>query len=173
MPYYRNNTRLPLTHYLGLRTYFVTICCDRRRPHLHAPVFAQRVSGLLQEGASDHCFLLHAFCIMPDHLHVLAEGTHPLSNLREFIRLFKQRAAFEFRKVFTIRLWEKSYYDYVLRPSDSIEAVACYIWWNPVRKRLCSLPQDFPFTGSQTIDWMKHSAQPSDWAAPWKGAVPA
>ena len=173
MPYYRSNTRLPPNHYLGPRTYFVTICCDRRKPHLGSPGFAQRVSGLLHEGASNYSFLLHAFCIMPDHLHLLAEGTQPLSNLLEFIRLFKQRTSFDFRKSFPTRLWEKSFYDYVLRPSDSLEAVACYIWWNPVRKRLCSCPQDFPFTGSQTIDWIKHSAVPSEWTAPWKGAVPA
>jgi len=110
---------------------------------------------------------------MPDHLHLLAEGTHAQANLLEFIRLFKQRTSFEFRKSSPNRLWEKSYYDYVLRPSDSIEAVACYIWWNPVRKHLCARPKDYPFTGSQTIDWMKLSAVPSDWTAPWKAAVPA
>src|SRR6266481_9894571 len=31
-----------------------------------------------------------------------------------------------------------SYYDHILRPSDQIEDVACYIWWNPVRKNFLS-----------------------------------
>jgi hypothetical protein len=106
--------------------------------------------------------------LMPDHSHVLAEGLLDRSDLREFIRVFKQRSAFAFRKSCRRRLWEMSYYDYILRPSDRIEDVACYIWWNPVRKRLCARPQEFPFSGSQTIDWIKRSAAVPSWSAPWK-----
>ena len=71
---------------------------------------------------------------MPDHIHSLAEGTHDTSDLHEFVRLFKLRTALEFRKLRGTALWEMSYYDHVLRPSDTIEEVATYIWWNPVRK---------------------------------------
>jgi REP element-mobilizing transposase RayT len=105
---------------------------------------------------------------MPDHSHVLAEGLHERSDLREFIRVFKQRSAFAFRKSHCRRLWEMSYYDHILRPSDGIEDVACYIWWNPVRKQLCARPQEFPFSGSQTIDWIKRSSAVPSWSAPWK-----
>jgi REP element-mobilizing transposase RayT len=105
---------------------------------------------------------------MPDHLHLLAEGTLDRCDLHEFIRLFKQRTAFEFRKLQNRRLWERSYYDHILRPSDRIEDVSCYIWWNPVRQRLCTHPHESPFSGSQTIDWIKRSATASPWFAPWK-----
>ena len=88
---------------------------------------------------------------MPDHLHILVEGAHDRCDLLEFIRLFKQRTAFQFRKSHRRALWESSYYDHVLRPGDQIEDIACYIWWNPVRKRLSTRPQEFPYSGSQTI----------------------
>jgi hypothetical protein len=42
----------------------------------------------------------------------------------------KQCTAYGFRQRFHDRLWEKSFYDYILRLPDSIENVACYIWWN-------------------------------------------
>ena len=67
-----------------------------------------------------------------------------------------------------MRLWEKSYYDYILRLGDSVEGIACYIWWNPVRKNLCSDPAQFRFSGSQTIDWIRRSAIGDSWSAPWK-----
>jgi hypothetical protein len=110
---------------------------------------------------------------MPDYLHILAEGTQPGADLREFIRIFKQDTAFAFRKTCSTRLWEKSYYDYILRPSDCVESVACYIWWNPVRQHLCECPRAYGFSGSQTIDWMKSVQQVSSWAAPWKSNEPA
>jgi hypothetical protein len=39
--------------------------------------------------------------------------------LLEFIRLFKQRTAFQFRKSHRRALWERSYYDHILRPCGS------------------------------------------------------
>ena len=116
---------------------------------------AQGVVELLFECAADDSFQLHAFCLMPDHLHMLAEGGDDQCNLLEFIRVFKLRTAFAFRKSHGRRLWEMSYYEHILRRSDSVEAVATYIWWNPVRRGLCSRAEDFPFSGSQTVDWRR------------------
>jgi putative transposase len=168
MPYHRQNARLSSENYYGRQAYFVTICCDHRAPHLAAANQAQRVLKLLLEGAATHSFRLHAYCIMPDHIHFLVEGILDQSDLREFVRILKQRTAFEFQKSHGRRLWEASYYDHILRPSDPIEDVAAYIWLNPVRKKLCNQPNEFPFSGSQTIDWMKRSRSGTGWSAPWK-----
>lgn len=170
---FRKGTRLPRENYIGRQAYFVTICCNMRQKHLAEPRVANRVIALLRECAAHQSFLLHAYCLMPDHLHLLAEGTSFQSNLIEFMRVFKLRAAFEFRQSHGLRLWEMSYYDHILRPSDPIEDVACYIWWNPVRKSLCSSPQEFPYSGSQTIPWMQRATHNTSWSAPWKSATPA
>jgi putative transposase len=169
VPYHRKNTRLPAPHYIGQRIYFLTICCDARKTRLRGEPFVLDVLRLLKECAAEFGFLLHAFCVMPDHIHVLVQGVHAFSDAREFTRLFKQHTAYAFRKISPDRLWEKSYYDYILRPSDSIESVAGYIWWNPVRRGLCVRPEEFPFSGSQTIEWMKSAGAGNSWLAPWKG----
>jgi REP element-mobilizing transposase RayT len=158
----RRNTRLTPDHYAGRQTYFITICCDRRALYLEPPATARRVVTLLLDCASRHSFALPAFCRMPDHLHILAEGTQDHCDLLEFIRFFKQRTAFDFRKSRALRLWEMSYYDRILGPSDSIEQLATYIWWNPVRKHLCPHPGDHPFSGSQTIPWLRPAAPSAD-----------
>ena len=168
MPYKRKSTRLPANCYLGGRSYFITLCCDHRRPHFAEPAAAQCVLSTLLECSADHPFQLHAFCIMADHLHLLAQGTDSRADLLEFIRLFKQRTAYAFRKTYAARLWQMGFYDYILRPSDSIEDVACYIWWNPVRKGLCANPEDYVFSGSQTIEWMQRGRKLSSWLPPWK-----
>jgi len=124
MPLHRRVARLSPENYFGRQAYFVTICCDHRAPFLRTPATAQSVLALLLQCAATHSFLLHAYCLMPDHSHVLAEALHDRSDLREFIRVFKQRSAFAFRKSYRRRLWEMSYYDHILRPSDRIEDVA-------------------------------------------------
>src|SRR5271155_3797324 len=124
----RKTIRLPSANYLGLQAYFVTICCDLRRPHLAQYAVANRAATVLHECAARQNFQLHAYCLMPDHLHLLAEGTTPQSNLREFVRVFKLRTSFEFRQSHNVPLWEMSYYDHILRRFDGLESVACYIW---------------------------------------------
>jgi putative transposase len=172
MPWQRRNTRLARENYLGRQSYFVTICCDFRRPYFDEAVVAQGVVDLLIECAARDSFQLHAFCLMPEHMHVLAEGGDDRSHLLEFIRVFKLRAAFAFRKSHGRRLWEMSYYEHILRGSDSVEAVATYIWWNPVRRGLCERVEDFPFSGSRTVDWKRRcsggSLDPSV-RLPWIG----
>ena len=168
MPLHRRVARLSPQNYFGRQAYFVTICCDRRAALLGDAATARCVLALLHQCAAKDSFVLHAYCLMPDHCHILAEGQHDRSDLCEFIRVFKQRTAFAFRKSDRRSLWEMSYYDHILRPSDRIEDVSCYIWWNPVRKNPCARPQEFPFSGSQTIDWMKGSSSAASWSPPWK-----
>jgi REP element-mobilizing transposase RayT len=58
---------------------------------------ALAVQQILLECAQRHAFLLHAYCLMPDHLHFLAQGTEDRCNLLELVRLFKPRPALAFR----------------------------------------------------------------------------
>jgi putative transposase len=164
----RKRTRLSASHYLGRKTCFVTICCDHRRPYMAESRTAQSVEQLLVECAANRSFLLHAYCLMPDHAHVLAQGTDVNSDLLEFIRLFKQHSAFAFRTDTAKQLWEAGFYDYILRPSDRVDDIAAYIWWNPVRKAICQEPKDFPFSGSQTIEWIARSYLGTAWSPPWQ-----
>jgi len=168
VPTNRKSTRLPKENYLGERAYFITVCCDHRHPYLGDPDTAQAILRILLQSAASRSFLIHAYCVMPDHFHVLAQGAHPTSNALEFIRVFKLCTAFQFKRESKKKLWELSYHDHILRKPREIEDVACYIWWNPVRKGLCEQPVEYPFSGSQTIPWMKVSQSPPKWSAPWK-----
>jgi REP element-mobilizing transposase RayT len=171
VPFYKKRLRLPARDYIGRRIYFITVGTENR-----AAYFADIPTGrwLLQKLvalAVEFNFSLHAYCVMPDHLHFLAEGLSDACNLVKFVNAFKQRTAHEFSKSRNIRLWQRRYYDHVLRPREAVEGPAAYIWWNPVRKALCSQPREYPLSGSQTIDWMKNSAAPPNWKPPWTVAA--
>ena len=88
---------------------------------------------------------------MPDHLHVLAEGLAEGSRLRPFVALAKQRAAFLMRSQRPGRLWQKGYFERVLRDGDDTFNVARYIVQNPVRAGLVRSPDVYPFTGGSSI----------------------
>jgi REP element-mobilizing transposase RayT len=74
---------------------------------------------------------------MPDHVHALVAGTSSTSDLLELVKDFKQRAGYKFQRTTGQKLWQFNYYDHILRRTDRAEAVAWYIWLNPVRKGIC------------------------------------
>jgi putative transposase len=172
MPFNRKNIRLAPQNYLGHGIYFVTICSHNRNPHFADISFGHMALGHLISLSGRHSFLLHAFCLMPDHLHFLSEGSSPQSNLLRFITAFKQRTAIAHKNRAEGPLWQAKFYDHILREPDQLELVASYIWANPVRKGLTENAASYPLSGSQTLNWKKVCANSSVWQPPWKEVVP-
>jgi putative transposase len=109
--------------------------------------------SLLLGAADSHGFRIWAYCFMADHLHILVEGMRPDASLPEFIRVFKQRSSHVFRQRHGKALWQRSYYDHVLRKDEHIQAVARYILENPIRKGMIEDFRKFPFSGpSETLE---------------------
>jgi putative transposase len=110
---------------------------------------------LLSRAAAGNGFDVLAYCFMPDHVHLLVEGNEG-ADLIEFVRVFKQRTAYYYKNAAGNPLWQRSFHDRVLRGEEGTEAVARYIWNNPVRKGLASSATDYPFIGSFVLpvtDW--------------------
>jgi REP element-mobilizing transposase RayT len=91
-------------------------------------------------------------CFMPDHVHLLVIGTRLDSHLPRFVNSAKQHSGYQFARATGTRLWDKGYYDRVLRDSEATEAVAQYILSNPVRAGLVASVADYPFLGSSIVD---------------------
>ena len=169
-PSRRKNIRLPAANYLGRRSYFITMCFDRRRRFGANARLARWLTLCLRKHALACEFFVHAYCIMPDHIHVLAVGGSGDSNLVKFVESFKQATAVDFAYRTGQRLWQVKYYDHILRRADAEDRVAWYIWMNPVRKCICRAPGDYPFSGSFTQIGIKllQNFVPPHWTPPWK-----
>jgi putative transposase len=162
------NIRLPATNYVGQHWYFVTICCAERRHIFADSARALRLIEHLGDEAASHQFAVRAYCVMPDHLHALVLGLGPTSDMLALVKMLKQKTAYEFQRAFPRPLWQKKFYDHILRPNDSPAGVAAYIWMNPVRKGFCASPLDYPFSGSFALDWRKIISLVELWIPPWK-----
>ena len=117
------------THFAGRfgAVYFITICCYQRTPFFAESSFAHFAVNHLARLATQHSFSLHAYCLMPDHLHFLAQGQSPESNLLAFVTAFKKRPTSAHKNHGSGPLWQAKFYDHILRKPQELEAVACYI----------------------------------------------
>ena len=169
----RKNVRLARNEYVGKRIYFITICSEKRRAIFRNPLRARAAIESLKSISTSMGILVHAFCVMPDHVHFLLEGKNATSDVLRFVAQWKQSTGYTFRHQLPRRFWQRRFYDHVLRRAEDSESVAWYIWMNPVRKGIVARPEEYPFSGSSTVEWPKTTAKVEVWVPPWRAVVRA
>jgi putative transposase len=163
----RKPIRLPTERYRGMKRVFLTFCCERRRPYFSHATSAEWVLQKSLDRAQAHSSLAHAWCVMPDHMHVFIEGISETRDALRFAHDFKQRTGFEWKSKHKNRLWQPRFYDHIVRSSVATERIVFYIWSNPVRKGMCTNFLEYPYSGSSTMPF-KRSANISSWVPPWR-----
>jgi len=141
------NIRLNARNYVGEGWYFLTLCTFRRARYFRADAAARWLLRMLDGEAARQRFLIRAYCLMPDHLHLLVQGTSPDADLLRFIGAFKHKTSFHFTSRTGRKLWQTSFYDHILRDHEAPADVAWYIWLNPVRAKLATKPDEYPYGG--------------------------
>jgi putative transposase len=164
----RENIRLARHEYLGRKIYFVTICTEGRRVIFQDANRDTAAIAALRKVSEAMNFFVHAFCLMPDHAHILVEGKTFASDLVKFVAQWKQNTGYIFRDELPRRFWQRRFYDHVLRRPEDSDVVAWYIWMNPVRKGIVAEASMYPFSGSFTVEWPKTAAAVGVWVPPWK-----
>jgi len=77
-------------------------------------------------------YRLHAWCIMPNHVHVLVEPiTHALSAILDSWKTFTAREANILIKRKGEPFWQREYFDHLMRNQEHAERTSEYILNNP------------------------------------------
>jgi len=148
MTIYKKRIHLKNFDYKGPYRYFITICCFNKKPVFKASVLIKWLTNALQEKSKSYGFKTWAYCFMPDHMHLLIEGGDENSDMKQFIKSYKQYTGFYFKKKTGKKLWQINFYEHVLRKEENTINVAKYIFDNPVRKGLVDDYQKYEYLGS-------------------------
>ena len=144
----RRPGRLPGVSYVGIQRYSLTLCTSERRHWFEDAHVVAEVLQQLMQTAADQRFAVPAYCLMPDHAHLLVEGTTAASDLRRFVSRFKQQTAFTFAAQGGARLWQQGYHDRIPRSDEATLTIVRYILENPVRAGLVARSDGYPYSGS-------------------------
>jgi REP element-mobilizing transposase RayT len=120
----RKDIDLPGDNYIGQRIYFVTVCCEGRVPFFSPPYRCKIAIEALKRVSDSMHFLVHAYCVMPDHTHILAEGNAPDASLVRFVAQWKQSTGYLLRDEASTPVWQRRFYDHALRKASDSHAVA-------------------------------------------------
>jgi putative transposase len=141
--------RLRNFEYCGFYSYFLTFCTHRRHAAFADAAIARMTLEQILRSAARFKFAVFAYCLMPDHVHLLLHGQSNGADLRRFAKSAKQSSGQSYRSHAKSPLWQEGYYDRIVRPEEDLSGVARYIIENPVRAGLTNAAIDYPFVGSQ------------------------
>jgi putative transposase len=149
----RKRNRLERDLYRGPGAFTVTVSTWRRQQVFVNATEVHRYREMLEDAARKSGFRLLAYCFMPDHLHLLVEGSEG-SDLAQLMKAFKQTSSFDYKQRVGRLLWQRSYYDHILRGPDELRPAIEYILGNPVRAGLVENPRAYPFWGGEVLGGM-------------------
>ena len=131
--------RLPAELYPEGTPAHVTLCTWDAREVFRSPHWAEPVF----RSCAEHRETL-VCCLMPDHLHWLIRDASTMSSV---VARFKSFTTWSLRSSgLQGRLWQRSFWDHVVRGDESLETIARYIVANPVRKGMVLDPGEYPYS---------------------------
>jgi putative transposase len=127
--------------------YFVTACTHQRREILATPsVHAAFVRFC--EMAPERGAWVGGYVLMPDHLHLFVATDDEKTSMANWMKSLKNTLSKTFRSQnIPSPHWQKTFFDHVLRSSESYAEKWNYVRENPVRAGLVSDPEEWPFLG--------------------------
>jgi putative DNA methylase len=124
------------------------------------PRVAQIVEGALLAGDGTRYVLL-AWVVMPNHVHVLIETLGEWS-LARIVQSWKGSTARQANVVLGRqgRFWAREYFDRYIRDEDHLQRAVLYVHNNPVKAGLVAEPAEWRFGSArrmETVDSMFHA----------------
>lgn len=146
----RKSLRLQSYDYSTFGAYFITICTKDRKM-LFAPVGADSISARMIEKTFLQSIERYpgvkspSFVVMPNHFHAIITITRAdmesAPTVSEIVQSFKRYSTVEYSKLvkagllppFDKRIWQRSFYDHIIRNQDDYNEIRKYIYENPKR----------------------------------------
>jgi putative transposase len=157
--------------YRGNQRYFITLTTHRRARSFATPSHANALAAQIAPFFAVRCFEVLAYCVMPDHVHLLLEGLSDAADLREAIRAWKPRTGYDWKQRTAEYLWQPGFHDRVMREGEDTRLVVRYILHNPVRAGLVTNARDYPWSGSSRYTIAELQEHAGEWSPEWKRRV--
>jgi REP element-mobilizing transposase RayT len=145
----KNSLRLENFDYSSSRVYFVTIVVSGRRTLFYNREFSEAVIDCLLNLREKMKFNLYCYCLMPDHFHALVSVGDSEKDLGKICGAFKSLTTRLYWKYGKGTLWQRGYYDHIIRNETDFFECLKYTKNNPSKKNL----ENWEFVGR--VDYLR------------------
>jgi putative transposase len=117
--------------------------------HLIQPRVAQMIVEALHYNANTlHHYRLHAYAVMPNHVHLLATPAVPLPKLTQSLKTITAKRANALLSVTGNSFWQDETYDHTVRRDGEFNQIRRYIEQNPVKAALAAEAAAYPWSSA-------------------------
>ena len=156
----RKKIRLERELYQGPVVVAITICFYRGVDSVR-DALADTIIERLFYAQGRYKATIYAYCLLPDHMHILLGIQDENYNILDFVVQFKSDVSFKLKGRYTRKqLWQDRFYDHVLRKDEDIDKHAQYILENPVRKGLVREVLEYQYIGGTYLEALKRHQRP-------------
>lgn len=118
--------------------------------YLKQPAIAALVVAAIHHSADAlGQYILHAFVVMPNHVHMLVSPQVPLPQLTKTLKTFTARRANQALDLTGKPFWQDESYDRLVRDQREFDRIHAYIENNPVRAGLAQEPSEFLWSSAR------------------------
>ena len=162
-------------YHLENQAIFITAVCHKRKPSLSGEREKNLLLDIIREVKAEMPFRLIAYVILDDHFHCILrpETGSNFSSILQSIKLrFTHRLKREQGITTPLSLWQRRFWDHLLRDADDLHRHLDYIHYNPVKHGLAAYVSQWPYSTYHRD--VADGICPADWAGnPAVGSVGA
>jgi len=134
--------------------YYITTCTHHRKPVLAQDEVVRILVEEWRAAHKRHGWVVGRYVIMPDHVHFFCRGEMNAKPLPQFMALWKSYTSRKIKALSPPRstpaattLWQREFFDHIVRSNESYTAKWNYVRENPVRAGHVQLADDWPHAG--------------------------
>jgi putative transposase len=132
---------------------FLTAVTSQRRPLLASQGAFQILTEIWRSSGDLDGWYVGDYLLMPDHVHLFARGAIDAKPLASWVGSWKSVSSRRLKVTIGANppIWQADYFDRFLRSRESYRDKWDYVALNPVRKKLCERPEDWPWKGRLNV----------------------
>jgi putative transposase len=156
-------------------TYFFTLVTNQRFPIFLNKIAIDLFLDAQQHVRNFHPFIIVAFCILPDHIHLLWEMPNNDSDyslrIGEIKKMFSKGYINKYGHPVAITpiqkkrgesgIWQRRFWEHYIRDENDLIKHIDYIHYNPVKHGLVTQAKDW--TGSSFFSYVRTGYYDKDW----------
>jgi REP element-mobilizing transposase RayT len=133
--------------FVGSPIYFVTTCTQNRRNILATSAIHETFLHFGKEGPLYGAWIV-AYVIMPDHFHLFVATDGEQISISAWMKSLKNTISKTLRATGVAQPhWQKTFFDHLLRSSESYSEKWNYVRENPARAGLIAKAEEWPYAG--------------------------
>ena len=137
-------------YYISGACYFFTVVTYQRRPLFCSPIEINRLREAFKYTMQKYPFHVQGIVILPDHLHCLWRLPHGDANFSIRWRTIKHRFSISTAAKANYRrekeVWQRRFWDHVIRDESDWQRHLDYIHYNPVKHGYVNKALDWPYS---------------------------